>query len=48
MVGRIAANLGAADSAKVAIDLMARWRRIDADLASDGDLFRLVARVPIK
>jgi hypothetical protein len=48
MVGRIFTNLGAADSAKAAIDLMARLKRIDADLATDGDLFRITIRAPLK
>jgi hypothetical protein len=48
MVGRIFSNLGAADSAKSVLDLMARLKRLDADLATDGDLFRLVVRAPLK
>jgi hypothetical protein len=48
MVGRIFTNFGAADSAKAAIDLMARLKRIDADLATDGDLFRITVRAPLK
>ena len=35
-------------TAKVAIDLMSRWKRVNADLATDSDLFRLVVRVPLK
>jgi hypothetical protein len=48
MVGRIFSNLGAADSAKSAVDLMARLKRLDGDLAADGDLFRIVLRAPLK
>jgi hypothetical protein len=48
IVARILSNLGAADNAKMMIDLMARLKRVDADLASDGDLFRLLVRAPLK
>ncbi len=48
MVAKLATNAGAGENAKPALDLMARLRRVDADLAAGSDLFRLTVRAPLK
>jgi hypothetical protein len=48
LVAKLITNAGAGDNARPALDLMARLKRVDADLASESDLFRLVVRAPLK
>jgi hypothetical protein len=48
MVARLLQSEGAGESAKPALDFLTRMKRVDADVAADGDLFRVTVRAPIK
>jgi hypothetical protein len=49
LVAKLVTNAGASgDGVRPALDLMSRLKRVDADLAADGDLFRLTVRAPLK
>ena len=47
-LGKLVPLLKIGQGQQALIDLMARLKRVDADLTADGDLFRLTMRSPIK